>query len=173
MEALARNKQPPPFTRLLTGAELLALDLKPRFLVRGVMVEGQPMIVGGRSKTLKTSLACDLAISLGSGTPFLGRFESQRVGVGFWSGESARRPFGRRPGGLLTARASVWPTLIVCGVSTCPGCLNSTTSTTWRQRFEEKGCGWRSSTRCTWPSCPPRRPTGQATCSSWGRCSKG
>jgi len=34
------DNQPPPFARLLTGAELLALDLKPRFLVRGVMVEG-------------------------------------------------------------------------------------------------------------------------------------
>jgi replicative DNA helicase len=79
---------PPPFTRLLTGRELLALDLKPRFLVRGVMVEGQPMITGGRSKTLKTSVACDLAISLGSGTPFLGRFDAERVAVGFWSGES-------------------------------------------------------------------------------------
>ena len=46
--------EPPAFTRLLTGAELLALDLRPRFLVRGVLVEGQPMIIGGRSKTLKT-----------------------------------------------------------------------------------------------------------------------
>ena len=85
--AMADN-QPPPFARLLTGAELLALDLKPRFIVRGVMVEGQPMIVGGRSKTLKTSVACDLAVSLGSGTPFLGRFDTHRVGVGVWSGES-------------------------------------------------------------------------------------
>jgi hypothetical protein len=80
--------EPPAFTKLLTGGELLALDLKPRFLVRGVLVEGQPMIVGGRSKTLKTSIVCDLTISLGSGTPFLGRFDAHRVNVGFWSGES-------------------------------------------------------------------------------------
>jgi hypothetical protein len=84
----AKPTEPPPFTRLLTGAELLALDLRPRFLVRGVMVEGQPMIIGGRSKTLKTSIACDLAVSLGSGKSFLGRFDCHRVGVGFWSGES-------------------------------------------------------------------------------------
>jgi replicative DNA helicase len=83
-----KPKERPAFTRLLTGAALLALDLRPRFLVRGVLVDGQPMIVGGRSKVLKTSIAVDLAISLGSGTPFLGRFEAERVGVGFWSGES-------------------------------------------------------------------------------------
>ena len=83
-----KPREPPAFTRLLTGGELLALDLKPRFLVRGVLVEGQPMVVGGRSKTLKTSVVCDLAISLGSGTPFLGKFDAHRVNVGFWSGES-------------------------------------------------------------------------------------
>ena len=94
-----KTAEPPGFSKLLTGAELLALDLKPRFLVRGVMVEGQPMIIGGRSKTLKTSLACDLAISLGSGTPFLGWFDARRTVVGFWSGESGAatiRETGRR-----------------------------------------------------------------------------
>jgi len=79
---------PPGFTKLLTSAELLALDLRPRFFVKGVMVEGQPLVIGGRSKVLKTSIAIDLALSLGSGSPFLGRFDSQRVAVGFWSGES-------------------------------------------------------------------------------------
>jgi hypothetical protein len=80
--------EPLEFTKLLSGADLLALDLRPRFLIRGVLVEGQPAIIGGRCKVLKTSIACDLVLSLGSGTPFLGRFDSQRVPVGFWSGES-------------------------------------------------------------------------------------
>jgi len=86
--AVVEPPEAPAFTRLLTGAELLAMDLRPRYLVRNVLVEGQPCIIGGRSKTLKTSVACDLTISLGSGTPFLGRFDSQQVAVGFWSGES-------------------------------------------------------------------------------------
>lgn len=84
----SKPAEAPAFTKLLTGSDLLALDLKPRFLVRGVLVEGQPMIVGGRSKTLKTSIACDLVVSLGSGKPFLGKFDAHRVNVGFWSGES-------------------------------------------------------------------------------------
>jgi hypothetical protein len=82
------GKEPLPFTKLLTGGELLALDLRPSFLVNGVLVEGQPMVVGGRSKTLKTGIACDLVVSLGSGTPFLDRFDTRQVAVGFWSGES-------------------------------------------------------------------------------------
>ena len=82
------GQEPLPFTKLLTGGELLNLDLRPSFLVKGILAEGQPMIEGGRSKTLKTGIACDLIVSLGSGTPFLGRFDTRKVAVGFWSGES-------------------------------------------------------------------------------------
>ena len=103
-QAEAKPSEPPAFTRLLTGAELLALDLRPRFLVRGVLVEGQPMIIGGRSKTLKTSLACDLAVSLGSGTPFLGRFDCHRVGVGFWSGESGAATIRETASGIADSK---------------------------------------------------------------------
>lgn len=80
--------EPPAFTRLIDCRELLALDLRPRFLVRGVLVAGQPAVIGGRSKTLKTSVATDLVVSLGSGSKFLGAFDTERVNVAFWSGES-------------------------------------------------------------------------------------
>jgi len=78
----------PGFAKMLTSAELATLDLKLSFLVRGVLAESQPCIIGGRSKVLKTSVAVDLAVSLGSGKPFLGKFDSHKVAVGFWSGES-------------------------------------------------------------------------------------
>jgi hypothetical protein len=76
------------FSTLMTGAELVKRDIRPHFLCDRILVEGQPMIVGGRSKTLKTTVIADLVVSLGTGTPFLGRFRTDRVPVAFWSGES-------------------------------------------------------------------------------------
>ena len=72
-----------------SSAELYATDVRHEFLVNAVLVKGQPGIIGGRSKVMKTSLAIDLALSLGSATPFLGRFKTPRqVKVAFWTGES-------------------------------------------------------------------------------------
>lgn len=81
-------KAKPRFTQLLTSAELDGLELNTDYLVEHVLVRGQPGVVGGRSKTLKTSTLIDLVYSLGTGTPFLGTFETQRARVAFWSGES-------------------------------------------------------------------------------------
>jgi replicative DNA helicase len=88
VETAGKPPEPPRFTCLLSSADLAAMQEKPHFLIRGVMVARQPMIMGGRSKVLKTSIAVEGAISLGSGTPFLGRFDTQKTTVGFWSGES-------------------------------------------------------------------------------------
>jgi hypothetical protein len=84
-----KPKEPPTFTKLIGCAALLALDNRQRYLVRGVLVAGQPCVGGGRSKTLKTSIVgVDLAVSLGSGSPFLGHFPTERCRVAVWSGES-------------------------------------------------------------------------------------
>lgn len=82
------EREPPAFAKLLSCPELIAMDLRQQFLVKRILVAGQPGVIGGRSKTLKTSLATDLVVSLGSGTKFLGEFPAERVTVGFWSGES-------------------------------------------------------------------------------------
>jgi hypothetical protein len=75
--------------RLFTGAELNSPQHEIRYLIPGVLAAGQLGGIFGAFKTLKTSLAADLLISLASGTPFLGRFPVPEPGrVLFLSGES-------------------------------------------------------------------------------------
>jgi hypothetical protein len=55
-------------------AELLDARFEIEFLVNGILVKGQPGILAAPQKSLKTTLALDLAISLSAGEKFLGRF---------------------------------------------------------------------------------------------------
>lgn len=81
--------EPPAFVKLMTSADLLAADLTVEYLIEDVLAKGQPCVIGGGHKSLKTRTSVDLAVSLASGTPFLGAFpvaSKQRVAI--WSGES-------------------------------------------------------------------------------------
>jgi hypothetical protein len=78
-----------------TGVELMdfpafmATDFKLTWLVKKILVAGQPAIIGGHRKTLKTTMALGLAISLASGKPFLDKFAvPDRMRVAVFSGES-------------------------------------------------------------------------------------
>lgn len=74
---------------LVTFAELALRDREIDWIVDQMIVARQPCVYAGARKTLKTSTAVDLAISIATATPFLGTFRipvARRVA--FISGES-------------------------------------------------------------------------------------
>ncbi len=73
---------------VISSADFAAANYEQRFLVKGILVADQPAICGGRSKSLKTTTLLDLAISLGTGSRFLNRFDASNVNVAVLSGES-------------------------------------------------------------------------------------
>lgn len=73
---------------LIPSSEFAMADYYQRYLVNKILVADQPAIVGGRSKTMKTSIMIDLAIALGTGTQFLGSFDAMKCKVAVLSGES-------------------------------------------------------------------------------------
>ena len=80
--------RPEPKLRLMNSTELDAADLSVEWYVEGLLIKGQPMIVGGMSKTMKTSLLVDMAISIATGGRFLNEFNTEESNVLFISGES-------------------------------------------------------------------------------------
>jgi len=72
----------------LSAKDFAAAKYKMSWLVKKVLVRGQPTIIGGPKKSMKTNILSDLVLSLGSGTPFLGHFEVERCRACFVSGES-------------------------------------------------------------------------------------
>src|SRR5262245_39310713 len=93
-----RPEEPQFEPEMLTSAELGARmeEQEDEWLVTWMFVKDQPGLIGGPSKTLKTWLAIDMAISLGSQTPFLGYFDvPKRVRTWFLSGESGQRTIYR------------------------------------------------------------------------------
>jgi len=83
---------PKPFDLgLIDTATFFAESYRLDWLVKGLVVADQMGVIGGPSKSLKTSILIDLAISLASGSPFLGRYPiPQPVPVALISGESGR-----------------------------------------------------------------------------------
>ena len=72
------------------------------YLIDGVLVAGQPCILAGGKKALKTSLLIDLGISLAMGGCFLGRLKVNRACPGghYDRGKAGLPPSKRQPGEL-------------------------------------------------------------------------
>jgi RecA-family ATPase len=74
---------------MIKSADLEQRCAKREWLVENVLIRGQPGVIGGPPKSLKTSIAIDLAISLGTASPFLGTFNVPHIrNVAVFSGES-------------------------------------------------------------------------------------
>ncbi len=75
--------------RRITSAELDAAEFQTEYLIDHTLVAGQPCIIDGPKKALKTTLMIDLAISLSSATSFLGSLNVGRAArVTVMTGES-------------------------------------------------------------------------------------
>ena len=85
-----RNVIPGPKKEIavVSARKFAVANYRPNWLVKRILVAKQPAVTGGRSKAMKTSILVDLAVSIGSGTPFLGQFDSTRASVAILSGES-------------------------------------------------------------------------------------
>ena len=73
----------------ITSAELANAQFNLEYLILGLLVKGQPCVMAGAKKCLKTNTLIDLSVSIATGTPFLGHFnvpQSHRVAL--LSGES-------------------------------------------------------------------------------------
>lgn len=73
----------------ITSKELDENEYELTYLIEGMLVRGQPGVIAGPKKTLKTNISIDLALSLSDAGLFLGRFNvPEPVRVGVMSGES-------------------------------------------------------------------------------------
>jgi hypothetical protein len=74
---------------LIDTASFLRLNTEQKWLVKRIAVKGQPAILGGAKKTLKTSILIALAVAMAAARAFLGVFTVPRVlRVGLISGEA-------------------------------------------------------------------------------------
>jgi len=72
-----------------TAAELHASDYQLDYFIKNVFAMNQPMVIGAPQKCNKTNIASDLALSLSTGCPFLGRFHvNGTFNTAFFSCES-------------------------------------------------------------------------------------
>lgn len=89
--SLKYDVEPKSRFEFITAEEFDEGDFTPVMLINEVFTRYEMGLIAAPSKTLKTSIALDAAISIASGTPFLGKFRvPNKLRVAFVSGESGR-----------------------------------------------------------------------------------
>lgn len=84
----------------------MAADFPQRWLIPGVLIEQECLVIGGPQKSLKTSIAFDLAVSLATGTKFLNLWEPVRTAdVLVLTGESGKPTIQRTLSRILAAKS--------------------------------------------------------------------
>lgn len=90
---------------LMSFGDLLDGDFTLDYLIDGVMTEKQSMVISGVSKSCKTTIALDMAISLATGTPFLGRYNvPEKKNVMFLSAETAPGTIQEKTNSMVNQR---------------------------------------------------------------------
>lgn len=117
-QLLNRPEKVEPLTfPAISSRELDEGEYELEYLINGILVRGQPGVIAGPKKTLKTNLSIDLALSLASGGRFLGHFQAEgEYRVGLMSGESgaatiqetARRIAASQSGRLSNYKNAIW-----------------------------------------------------------------
>lgn len=69
-------------------SKLLSTEMKREFIIDEIFAAGETAVIAGASKSLKTSLATDAALSFATGSPFLGKYAVQQKRVLLFSAES-------------------------------------------------------------------------------------
>ncbi len=80
---------PMEYFGFINADDLLKMEVKTDYLVKGILAEGQCCMLAGSFKTLKTTIAMDLAVSVATGRDFLDKFPVPKAApVLFFSAES-------------------------------------------------------------------------------------
>ncbi len=88
-DGVKEEKQKLDIYECINARELVSRKYEMVYLIENALAQDQPCVIAGPEKCFKTCLSVDMAISLASGTPFLGHFNvPQAVPVLIISGES-------------------------------------------------------------------------------------
>ena len=98
--ALVQNYNPYPAFVVRSMQDVINNPVKVSYLVEQWVVTGSKVLVAGPPKTVKTLLADNLALSVASGKPFLGRFKVNQTGpVIIYQGENNEAVEGDKSSG--------------------------------------------------------------------------